>query len=298
VNRTITTQAGWNRAALKKPLAGSDRLEQSVSQRVLMSGMSGPLDSTTLAPYRGLASETALELANLPLGVLSCLPQSIERRFEECQSLNGRFQLSTRTWELRYADQPTALVRMVLIEGTSNEIINTWIFPYCAAETPVFAAELIAMSHAPRLTFMDIQVPALKSQFQARAAECSRPVREEFADLLIAEQPPEWAIDATQGNYLFSRAASSTTFPRINAAYMNLLRRYLQYLQAAPRPTATAAECKHAQQALHAYQLHHLHHSPGGNFLAKVFGTEWTYDFLHSFLFTLPQGASHVQSTS
>ncbi len=250
--------------------------------------------SVSSGPYAVLARQTADRLSQLPYGSLTSRPLRLEAAHEGCDSLNGRFHLTTRAWELSRQGSCVAEVRMVLIAGTTNEIINTWIFPHDAGCDPVFASELIAMANAPRLTFMDIQVPGLQDVYQRQVAACGAPIRRQFPDLVIDELPPAWAIDATQGHFLFSRAASSQQFPRIQAGYLALLDSYLDLLAHAPVRQTRAEDRSSAQQILLAYQRHHLHHSPGGTFLAKVFGQEWTHDFLNSFLFTLPSEPCHV----
>lgn len=250
--------------------------------------------TANLGPYALLARQTAERLSRLSYGALISRPLCLEEKYACRDSLNGRFRLTTRAWELTRGGSCVAEVRMVLIAGTTNEIINTWIFPHDAGCDPVFASELIAMANAPRLTFMDIQVPGLQDPFQGQVAACSEPVRQQFADLVIDELPPAWAIDATQGHFLFSRAGASQQFPRIQAGYLALLDRYLDLLADARMCEMRANDRTSAQQILHRYQHHHLQHSPGGTFLAKVFGQDWTDDFLNSFLFTLPSEPCHV----
>jgi hypothetical protein len=241
-----------------------------------------------------LARQTAERLKRLGDGSLTSRPLSLTGAHACRDSLNGRFRLTACAWELTRHGSCVAEVRMVLIAGTTNEIINTWIFPHDAASDPVFASELIAMANAPRLTFMDIQVPGLKDEFQSTVAAHAALVRHQFSDLVIDEVPPAWAIDATQGHFLFSRAASSQQFPRIQAGYLALLDSYLDLLAETQTRVLGVVDRSAARQTLHDYQLHHLEHSPGGTFLSKVFGQDWTHDFLNSFLFTLPSEPCHV----
>jgi len=177
---------------------------------------------------------------------------------------------------------------MVFISGSKNNIINTWIFPYSPTQNPVFAAELIAMGGQPRLTFMDVQVPGMPADAHQEIAAATAQVRSRYGDLRIAEHPPEWAVEATAGQYLFGRQMPRGQFSRICHAYLDLLECYLDLI----RPTSSRrSEVGNPQEplaALRHYQLHHMHSSPGKVFLGKVFGDDWTESFLNEFLFCAP----------
>lgn len=217
------------------------------------------------------------------------LPTEVQHR----TSKNGRFHLEASAWRLEREATPLADVRMVLITGSKNTIINTWAFPYRPDHTPVFAAELIALAGAPRLTFMDIQIPALRTVIAESVQAATRDLPERYRSLRIDEIPPAWAIEATAGNYLFARQQSAERFPTICQAYLAMLERYLQRFVAtdvlSASPLATNTNGMHdALDTLHAYQIHHLHSSPGKVFLGKVFGEVWTESFLTDFLFQRP----------
>lgn len=218
---------------------------------------------------------------------LSAVSMAVREEYQQRTSKNGRFDLKTWKWQLRCGEASVAEVKMVLIEGSKNCIINTWVFPFDCCNTPVFAAELIALGGAPRLTFMDIQVPGLISDQIEQVRQRTADVRRAHSLLRIDEIPPAWAIDATAGEYLFTRGAGEELIPEIRAGYMDLLDAYLGLLASLGAPKDCRSE-PGAQQILHAYQHHHMESSPGKIFLSKVFGEKWTEDFLTLFLFCLP----------
>jgi hypothetical protein len=243
-----------------------------------------PADS----PYHRLANQTRARIEHFPLRGLDVAPISSRDEFQRFESKNGRFVVRSRAWCLTRDGRPRCDVRMVFIAGSKNNIINTWVFPYDPSRDPVFAAELIAMGGQPRLTFMDIQVPVMPVASHRTVAAAAAGVRSRYGDLRIAEQPPGWAVEATSGQYLFTRQLPASWFGRICHAYLELLECYLDLISSAPSNPQPPHTDPEALATLHEYQVHHMHNSPGEVFLGKVFGKDWTAAFLNEFLFCPP----------
>jgi hypothetical protein len=200
-------------------------------------------------------------------------------------STNGKFQLWAKQIKLNEGVQHRLTCRMVLIQGQKNEILNTWIFPTAPENCPVFAAELIAMACMPRLSFIDIQSPAMTCGTD-KVRSLTHQLRARHAELVCDEEPPEWATDASEGGYVFSRALPSTAFDRIDTCYQDYLRCYLgEFFLGEPVSVSDVDGRSTAVRELSHYQIHHMEHSPGSVFLGKLFGDEWTNDFLRNFLF-------------
>ena len=253
-----------------------------------------PAAETSVFAYARLPDWTSGRVQQVELHGLMATPIPPRTEFQRCESKNKRFNLSSWTWLLTGEGHPICDLRMVYISGTKNTIINTWVFPYAPHQHPVFAAELIALGDTPKLTFIDIQGPALCSSRQSTIRHATSKVRHAFADLRIAERPPSWAIDESLGEYLFTREMTSQAAERIAMAYSNMLDTYLQLLNdctvplVASRHTTCASSTTDELDKLHHYQLHHMESSPGKLFLSKLFGEQWTHSFLTEFLFCKP----------
>jgi hypothetical protein len=244
-------------------------------------------DQTTTSPYGQLAEDTRRYLEAMGGADFQVRPRALPPHLHEKDSRNGRFQLQGWAWLLGPDSSPPVEFRLVLIEGARTSIINAWGFPWHASRTPVFAAELIAVGGAPRLTFMDIQGPGLRDAVACRARRTAGEVRLQFPRLRIAEQPPSWAVEASFGEYLFARQGGESDFPCISRAYRLLLAGYLRDLSA-NASAGCSQPTNEERDRLRGYQLHHMESSPGKKFLGKVFGEEWTSTFLTQFLFSLP----------
>ena len=234
-------------------------------------------------PYGQLATWTVDNLDRIDERVLS-RPSDCIRKL----SINSKFMLWAHQWHLYVHGAHVATCRMVLIQGNKNEIINTWVFPKDPRSCPVFAAELIATAGAPRLTFIDIQTPVMEAKIEAIRIKTFA-LRQSYANILCDETPPSWAISDSQGGYVFSRQLSDIAFSEIQSCYKNYLTTNLKCFLAdtgSARTTSSAALLL-AQKELHDYQHHHMDNSPGNTFLSKLFGADWTNDFLRTFLFTV-----------
>jgi hypothetical protein len=279
------------------PLSGQSEGElPAVGPLAADSVSTWPWDSGASRPFAKLAESTLKQLADSErrsgssTETMAC--DSPENAFDhQVTAINGKFHLWAKQIRLHHRSEHTLTCRMVLIQGQRNEILNTWIFPTAPESCPVFAAELIAMAGMPRLTFIDIQNPAMASGSCA-VRELTDQLRARHVGLVCDEEPPQWAIDATLGGYIFSRALAATKFSSIDACYEDYLRCYMRGFLSPSGSTehsnadGSSLTCRsNAERELHHYQVHHMEHSPGSVFLGKLFGNEWTNDFLRNFLF-------------
>ncbi len=183
-------------------------------------------------------------------------------------------------------------MRMVKIQGAKSNIINTWIFPNDPRTCPVYAAELIGVGDSVRVAFIDIQAPvaaAENSTLKQRLESLSQAYRHLPCD----EAAPNWATDASLGYFTYARNVPQSNLLDIHNGYLDYLDLFLNQMQSASGATQTDMDglsLESARSMLHAYQLHHMHSSPGRKFLGNLFSDVWTEQFMLQFLFTLPQG--------
>jgi hypothetical protein len=209
------------------------------------------------------------------------------------ESLNGKISLEAYQWGILVGAREIASLRMVYIHGSKNQIINTWIFPNRPNLMPVYAAELIAVGTEVRVAFVDVQVPAISdSSLLEDTRLLTSTLAPRFADLPCNELPPDWAVDASQGNYTYARNVPCTRLPQVEDCYLAYMDAYLHSYT--PRDVTAAilgsARDEASVDTLHQYQYHHMEHSPGNKFLSKLFGADWTEKFMQDFLFAKPQG--------
>ncbi len=239
-------------------------------------------DSRT--PFQWLHDQTLSRLA-----VAQATPTQIDASYARRMSLNGKIELTAQQWDIGASEQKIAQLRMVHIRGAKNEIINTWIFPLRPQLTPVFAAELIAVSGVVRVAFVDIQTPLACAATADEVRLLTALVATRFSTLPCDEPAPDWAIHASTGHYTYARNVPAELMPAVHKCYLSYFDTYLKAFGTADSPSPPISlPDQAALRGLHEYQLHHMEHSPGGNYLSKLFGTDWTASFMHSFLFATP----------
>lgn len=211
---------------------------------------------------------------------------SIPAQLQTRTSANGKFLLTADAWRIAlsgsYAD-----LRMVKIDSAKSHIINVWIFPAAPQAMPVFAAELIGVHDAVRVAFIDIQAP-VTSAISARLSKQLKPVAHTYASLPCDEAAPEWAISSSLGEYTYARNVGLSQLPVLRACYLHYFDLYLGHLNSIHLQHGSNRGKSAALEQLHAYQLHHMEHSPGKKFLGNLFGVDWTERFMLDFLFTQP----------
>lgn len=245
-------------------------------------------------PYGSLAAETIDYFRRPTNSAISADRTELPEPFHHRKSLNGRFGLWGHQWRISAGAIAIGVARMVIIQGQKNEIINTWLFPKYPISLPVFAAELISMGGQQRLSFIDVQTPGFNGNKQQLCSAIQQNF-EQHRNLRIDEMPPAWAVSDTLGFYIFRRTGGEQQFSEICRCYMDYLttcidNAWLDLVAAMNFDADSQAIAANARslQALHDYQLHHMHSSPGNAFLAKLFGENWTESFLHEFLFSKP----------
>jgi Ferredoxin-dependent bilin reductase len=220
------------------------------------------------------------------------ISETIPNEFSKRMSLNAKMTLIAKEWTLQSGSQSLGQLRMVHIQGAKNAIINTWVFPNRPAKMPVFAAELIAVGNATKVAFVDIQVPVLSKFAAEDVALLTTALSTRFSSLPCNETPPDWATNASQGNFTYARDVPNEQLSTVEDCYLSYLGTYLRAFASdeAAAEVANSERDEEAIDALQEYQVHHMEHSPGNKFLDKLFGSEWTESFMKNFLFAKPRG--------
>ncbi len=228
------------------------------------------------------------------LSELSARPCEIQTEYANRVSLNGRFHLKSKEWLLQGNGKAVATARLVHIKGSKNEIVNVWIFPSLPELIPVFAAEIIGTNDSVKVAFIDLQIPAAGRELGQRCLEQLQSIRDAIDSLQSPELPPNWAIDASPGAYLYGRDLESTKLSELRAAYTQYLRTYatMWFSKKHLQTLVNAVISDQAIQILQDYQRHHRDHSPGKKYLSTLFGSDWTQRFMDEFLFNKPLGAN------
>lgn len=159
-------------------------------------------------------------------------------------------------------------LRFTGIEGRGTTIFSLMIFPHDPASSPVFASEFVRFGKFLRAAVVDWQPLVAGAQFAA--ADQYAP-----AELRATEELPAWCRAHFTPHAVFRLGAPAEQLPALNRAFVQALR---LYVRASTR--VRTARPKEEPSELAAYKEHHVEHTPGRPYLARMFGEAWTERFL------------------
>ncbi|MBY0522991.1 MAG: hypothetical protein K2R98_06315 [Gemmataceae bacterium] len=236
-----------------------------------------------LASERPQTLSTLLATTRDRLRPLGLRDQALPEGLAEAVAGGGRTQLSATCWLLGTESNPLGECRIVRIVGSSSEIVNTMIFPRRPECLPTFVAELLVFGGCPRVAFVDVQVPGVGRERKREVAKRTMALAARHAHLHAEREAPGWSVEFSAGGHVFTRPGQRATTHDLQALYDDYLRCWCD-LTAGRAPSPGPADPAAADE-LARFKQHHVEQSPVREFLAKVFGADWAYRFLHQFLY-------------
>jgi len=188
-------------------------------------------------------------------------------------SLNGR---GGNVLDFYEQDIPgVGTFRCTEIRGPRVEVFNTMIFPANADALPVFASEIVIFSNELRVGVIDLQPLHNSIRERHLVRELMEPLRARYTEVPRVEKMPDWCDSHFTDMAIFARGDGLSMIQALCNAYEDYLDLFATMGEA-----SVAKSPRKTSRFLREYKDHHIKHSPGKNFLSKVFGTEWTLDFL------------------
>ncbi|MCC5876752.1 MAG: hypothetical protein JJU11_11085 [Candidatus Sumerlaeia bacterium] len=166
-------------------------------------------------------------------------------------------------------------VRSTYITSPRAEIFNLMVFPENLEHLPVFAAEIVLFNGKVRVGVIDLQ-PVCNTIWRRHVI--SRRVmahHSRFNTLPSGGPLPEWAVSHFSPGAIHTSDTNGETIPRLLRAYYDYLHLFRKMAQTYP-PLPN----RYSEQMLREYKAHHIKHSPGTVYLSRIFGEDWTRDFM------------------
>ena len=193
-----------------------------------------------------------------------------------------------------FKSQKLRQIRAAHVEGgNSLQVLNFVIFPDLNYDLPFFGADLVTL---PGGHLIAIDMQPLFSQSESYRAKYSEPImpmfREYQQDLPWGGDFPEEARQYFSPAFLWTRPSETEVVKtKVFAAFSDYLDAYINFVRQAERikdPQQLAAILK----AQKSYADYRAAKDPARGMLTRLYGAEWTEEYIHGFLFDLDRQLS------
>ena len=222
-----------------------------------------------------------LELSPYPI------PEGFERK--EGVMGKGKRQENVLTTSHAFKSKKLRQIRAAHVQGgNSLQVLNFVIFPELNYDLPFFGGDLVTLPGG-HLIAIDMQ-PLFRDDpaYQAKYAEPIMPIFEKHrANLEWGGDFPEEAQQFFSPAFLWTRPQETEVVQtQVFEAFCDYLQAYLNFVDQAEEIT-DSKQLDDILQAQKRYLNYRAEKDPARGMFTRLYGTEWTEEYIHGFLFDL-----------
>lgn len=218
-------------------------------------------------------------------------PYPIPSGFERKEGVmgKGKKQEPVLTTSYGFKSEKLRQIRAAHVEGgNSLQVLNFVIFPDLQYDLPFFGADLVTL---PGGHLIAIDMQPLFARSKAYQAKYSEPIMAMFRkyqqDLPWGGDFPEEAKQYFSPAFLWTRPSETEVVKdRVFAAFSDYLNAYLDFVERAEKIT-DRQQLSAIMAAQKSYANYRAEKDPARGMLARLYGAEWTEEYIHGFLFDL-----------
>ena len=218
-------------------------------------------------------------------------PYPIPKGFERKQGVMGKGKKQEPVETISYGFKSNKLrqIRAAHVQGgNSLQVLNFVIFPDLNYDLPFFGADLVTL---PGGHLIAIDMQPLFSQSKAYQAKYSEPIMPMFGeyqkDLPWGGDFPEEARQYFSPAFLWTRPSETEVVKtKVFAAFQDYLNAYINFVERA-KPVEDRQQLSAILQAPKSYANYRAAKDPARGMLTRLYGAEWTEEYIHGFLFDL-----------
>ena len=218
-------------------------------------------------------------------------PYPIPKGFERKQGVMGKGKKQEPVETISYGFKSNKLrqIRAAHVQGgNSLQVLNFVIFPDLNYDLPFFGADLVTL---PGGHLIAIDMQPLFSQSKDYQAKYSQPIMPMFAeyqkDLPWGGDFPEEARQYFSPAFLWTRPSETEVVKsKVFAAFQDYLNAYINFVERA-EPVEDRQQLSAILQAQKSYANYRAAKDPARGMLTRLYGAEWTEEYIHGFLFDL-----------
>ncbi|MEL6911943.1 MAG: phycoerythrobilin:ferredoxin oxidoreductase [Cyanobacteria bacterium J06629_2] len=222
---------------------------------------------------------------------LNLTPYPIPEGFEQQEGVMGKGKKQEPVLTTSYGFQSAKLrqIRAAHVQGgNSLQVLNFVIFPRLNYDLPFFGADLVTL---PGGHLIAIDMQPLFSRDEAYQAKYSKPIMPMFheyqKDLPWGGDFPEEAQQYFSPAFLWTRPEKTEVVENtVFQAFCNYLTAYINFVEQATAVT-DSQQLASIFQAQKSYANYRAEKDPARGMLTRLYGAEWTEEYIHGFLFDL-----------
>lgn len=206
----------------------------------------------------------------------------------------GKREVTVRTTSHGYCSPKLRQIRAAHVQaGDSLQVLNFVIFPHLNYDLPFFGGDLVTL---PGGHLIAIDMQPLFSQSPEYQARYSEPIMDMFKQYQTAlpwgGDFPEEAKPYFSPAFLWTRPTElEAVTTHVFNAFKDYLDAYIGFVKQA-QPITDPEQLKAIEQAQLSYIHYRAEKDPARGMLTRYYGSEWTEEYIHGFLFDLER---HLQ---
>jgi phycoerythrobilin:ferredoxin oxidoreductase len=226
-----------------------------------------------------------LEISNYPI------PSGFERNTTITGKGNKAQEVITTSYGL--ASPKLRQIRAAHVEGgNSLQVLNFVIFPQLNYDLPFFGADLVTLPGG-HLIALDMQPLFHDDNYRQKYSQPILPIFEKY------KQELEWGGDFPEEAKPFFSPAFLWTRPKqteivetlVFSAFKDYLNAYIDFVEKAEAITDTV-ELEQILASQKNYIKYRAEKDPARGMFTRLYGAEWTEEYIHGFLFDLERKIS------
>ena len=232
---------------------------------------------------------------------LDLSPYPIPEGFESKHAISGKGKRQAEVLTTSYAFESPKLrqIRAAHVQGgQALQVLNFVIFPRLNYDLPFFGGDLVTLPGG-HLIAIDMQPLFQTKAYQAKYTDPIHHIFDAYKDEL------EWGGDFPEEAQAFFSPAFLWTRPGEDSvvqttvfdAFKDYLAAYLSFVDQA-QPVTDPDELDRIHQAQLAYLRYRAEKDPARGMFTRLYGSEWTEEYIHGFLFDLERKLAEQDSTT
>ncbi|OKH26936.1 phycoerythrobilin:ferredoxin oxidoreductase [Hydrococcus rivularis NIES-593] len=219
---------------------------------------------------------------------LDLSPYPIPEGFEYKEGTMGKGKKQEAVITTSYAFKSPKLrqIRAAHVRGgASLQVLNFVIFPHPAYDLPFFGADLVTLPGG-HLIALDMQPLFHDAAYQQKYSEPILPIFKAYQQHLPwGGDFPEEAKPFFSPAFLWTRPQEMEVVQtRVLEAFKDYLQAYLDFVEKA-EPVTDSQQREEILEAQRRYIAYRAAKDPARGMFTRLYGSEWTEEYIHGFLF-------------